>query len=295
VRRDWTPDLLEERIKLLGDLVVKAPWEPKLREKYNENLNYLKSNINKDLKDFSTELKYHVTRTSIAEHFKPQFLPVGVYDFNSVAAYRSAVDFKLDFEYSKISTQNLHSPLLSNLGLSIRQQIEVPDIQVFGDTESINKILKKVIELAKNKDFKNNRRKLYDWQEEVVQNIVNDKMSTKDALQEMDTRVKNHNEIVKSIDIKTKKRFLFVIAPIVVQIAQLLFSGHFDTTSIISNAATSAISIGSFVYSNKNPIYPSTENDPAAIIHDINKDLKWSWKEVKVDPIAMVHDDHSLL
>lgn len=284
-REGWAPELLDKRLETLGkDLVEPVPWDSELRKKYDQirqDYASLKTTINDDfIYKFqelrqSGEINFGMTRRALIE-YRPKTLPKGVTHVVSVAAYQSEADFRSDFILSNISNvkntdQNFESTS-SELGLLLRQKIVVPNWETPAES------LKKAIDLAREREFKEHRRKSYDWQEDVAEKITKGKMTFEKALEEIDQLADKYNQTVKSKAKDFRTKFLFTVAPIALPLTQSLQTGHFDPIMTpMFTALGAAISIGGFMYSNRSSVHTAGEGDPAAMFHDIKDDLGWSW------------------
>jgi hypothetical protein len=145
-----------------------------------------------------------------------------------------------DFHFSKIVQDTHNMRIKSNLGFLLGRRIAIPS-----DTNP-TKALFRAIKLAKNDEFKEKRRKLYDWQEDVIRKIKEEKIDEEKALEEMDTLIKEYNLCVS----KGKKKVYYKLA-YTIGISALGIAGSFLNPFA---SAAAILAVIKFVHTDRKPI-----------------------------------------
>jgi len=250
IKKAWDPDLLDKRLETLGDLAVPSKWDEAQQQTFHQRMEQLEK-VRFDTKNI-VELPYQVTRMILAEQ-KPINLPEGVTHVAVVAAYQSEKDFEADFILKEESDDQ------ALLGLLLGQKIAVP-----AKEDNTNEGLLSAIDLAKSAEFKQMRRSLYKWQDDVIGN----KIHPKNALEEMDQLIDEYNACVKKAVRKVYYKYAFTVAGIAL-------AGLAGTLVNPLASAGALLSIVQFATFDRKPAVNAGESEPAAMFHDINRIGKW--------------------
>lgn len=245
----WDPDLLDHRLKQLGDVAVKVPWNIERQKQYQERMNLLKG-IEFDANE---AIPLKMTRMVIAQDQSIKLSSIATH-ITVVAAYQSKNDIKADFILHK------NPEIYSNLGFLIGQKIAIPR------NRNPERSLKKAIKLAKKSDFKLHRKELYEWQDDIIKKGI----AEENALRELDEMIVNYNDCVKKAVKKVYYKFAFTIGGIAIG----LVGGMFAPIA----TAGAFLSIVQFATLDRKPVIEGSENKAAAMFHDIKKALGWSVK-----------------
>jgi hypothetical protein len=271
-KNGWEPDLLDQRLETLSmlggdtsgeDFVIKVPWNNERMKKFHDRM----EQINHIRMDANSSIPYQMTRRVIAMEQKVN-LTEGSHVV-VVAAYQSESDFRADFDFSPISRsfllQNNDEKKYSNLGLMLGHKIAIP-----ADVEP-SRALEKAVRLARTTEFKEQRRKLYEWQEKVIKNGI----SEEKALREMDQKIRDYNEYIEKANKNVLYKFTFAAAPLAIGLLKTGFTGEFDQFS----TASGVVSIIGFTRFGLKSIIEPGKAEPAAMFHKSNKALNGPWWE----------------
>lgn len=124
--------------------------------------------------------------------------------------------------------------------------------------------LRRAIELARGPDFKQKRRKFYDWQEDIRTGMLPEKAS-----EEMDEMIHEYNRCVEKAVRKIYYKFAFTVAGIAVGLAGTALGNPLAT-------AAAFLSVVEFATLDRKPVIEVGESAPAAMFHDVKKILGWS-------------------
>jgi hypothetical protein len=141
-----------------------------------------------------------------------------------------------------------------------REKANITDFMTVGI-----KALSKAVELSTSKEFKKQRDKLYAWREDVINRGV----SNADALEEMETMIKEYNECMKSSTRKFYIRLAFTIGGVALGLAAGTLANPWATASVF-------VSLATFLTLDRKPVIQAGDNEPAAVFHTINKKMGFS-------------------
>jgi len=183
----------------------------------------------------------------------PWELPPGVTQIVPVAAFQSEEEFR--------ACCLLAAPTVdrTNLGFLLGRKLAIPT------DRHPEKALAKAVELARNDDkFRENRRKLYEWQEDIIKENI----PLKDAIKEMDQMVEAYNRSVERATHQVYYKFAFTIAGVALGLAAAPLSVPFATATVL-------LSVVQFATLDRKPVIEPGENAPAAMFHDVKKIALW--------------------
>jgi hypothetical protein len=253
--RGWSPDVLDERLRQLGPLAVKANWGYDDRRQaitaWEERLKSVRFDAEQIIQEIKDKAPYQMTRMVLAD--MPWELPPGVTKIVPVAAFQSEEEFRACCFLSAPTADR------TNLGFLLGRKLAVPSAK---DPE---KALAKAIELVQKDDrFRENRRKLYQWQEDIVRENI----PLKDAVKEMDQMVEAYNRSVERATRQVYYKFAFTVASLALGLAAAPLSVPFATATVL-------LSVVQFATLDRKPVLEPGENAPAAMFHDVNKIALW--------------------
>ena len=248
----WQPDLLDERLEALGDIAIQARWDENLQKEFSARMQAVKYDAADAVNEVKEALPYQLTRRILAQ--QPLTLPEGVTHAVVVAAYQSEKDFRGDFLLEDTADE------AAQLGLLLGQKIAVP-VYDGGDKD----VLLRARDLATSEDFKVKRRKLYEWQEEILEKrIVPDR-----AINEMDKLINDYNACVQKATKKVYYNFAFTLGAVALGIAGAVLGSPLA-------AGSAFMAITKFALLDRKPdVKAGDECKPAAMLHDVKKTLGW--------------------
>jgi len=250
--KGWQPNTLFERLEALGDIAVTKPWDSNRQAQFARRMEELKA-IQFDAKQIVDESKeeigYQMTRMILAQE-KIIKLPKGVHHVDVVGAYQSESDFNAEWYLNTDLDQKSH------LGMLFRHQLAIPDIKDANDALGV------AIDIGRDSEFKEKRRKFYDWQLKVL-DIGYDPQK---AVEEMQYFVDSYNRTVKKAVRKVHIKYAFTVAGIAIGIAGATLWSPVALTS-------AALSIVQFATFDRKPVIESGEAAPAAMFHDIESKI----------------------
>jgi hypothetical protein len=161
--RGWEPDLLDERLAILGKLAVRANWGRADREsayhRWAEQFAAIKQDTEDVISEAKKNLGYQLTRRVLANE-KPVVVPKGVDKVDLVAAYQSEQDMHADFIVQKVADDR------ANLGLRLQQRIAVPK----AGNDPLG-ALRRAVVLAQDADYGRKRQIVYDLQNQILSEV----------------------------------------------------------------------------------------------------------------------------
>ncbi len=188
-KKDWNLDLLDDRLKILGDLAVRARWgyadSQSALHQWAAQFADIKEDTEDILKEAKQSLGYQLTRRVLAQQKYP--LPMGVEEVDLVEAYQSKHDLRTlrtDFIVQKAPNDRARA----NLGLMLRQKIAVPLVE--NDSE---RALEKAVRLARDPKFLIKRATVYELQNQFLSLDA----PALETLQEMERRTEELIDYVK--------------------------------------------------------------------------------------------------
>jgi hypothetical protein len=262
--RGWAPDVLDRRLEQLGPLAITASWSfaerKRVIEAWEQHMKSVRFDAEQIVREIKEKAPYQMTRMALA-NAKPVDLPAGVTDVVSVAAFQSEQDFNTCYRLeSPDDRRPTQSPdeRRSALGFLLGQRLAVPD------EDNPEQALRKAIELAKDDSFRENRRRLYEWQEAIIR----DQIKPEVAVKEMDQMVAGYNRSVQKATRKVYYRFAFTIAGVALGLAAAPVSLGFASATVL-------LAVAQFTTLDQKPAIEAGESAPAAMFHDIRKIALW--------------------
>lgn len=199
----WDPDFLDSRLKQLGTLAKTFDWGLEQHRVFKSEMSrtLAASDLANMAEEQKAELPYQMTRMIVAQEQK-NLLPKRQ-DVAVVAAYQTKRDFSEDFILRHVKDRN------ARLGYLIGCALNVPK------TGNPDATLEKAIGIACSASFRRKRRSLYNWQDEVISKD----QPVKDDLVEFMDLISDYNAEVKAAVNKTRKRFVFVVGTVALDLA----------------------------------------------------------------------------
>lgn len=248
----WDPYLLEKRLEQLGPLSVKVPWSKDRQKIYKKKMDEIKvinfdaENMVKEVKD-TGKVALDMTR-SILEMTKYK-LPKSISSIDVVSAYPSFIAFKKDFVLDKSGRKK------KNLAFVFSHSLAIPN------ENNPEESLLKSIELSKSSDFKRKRRDFYRWQQEIINNGLEES-----AKREMVNLLQDYNRTVK----EASKNLLYRVGFTIAGAATTILGGAIGDPIV---TAAGAVGVAQFLTLDRKPVIDAGENRPAAMFHHIKKDV----------------------
>ena len=147
----------------------------------------------------------YVTRRILAQTENLPKADIGVAEVLAVAAYPSTHQFIEDFgpRKSVLTSPGERRIRVEKLGWLLGHEFLVPEHEKRSDLE----LLKEAVELATTPEFQEYRAKLYQWQDNIIQNQIPDDR----ALEEMHDSLKHYQALVKSARRRMYKKFAYTV------------------------------------------------------------------------------------
>ncbi len=252
--RGWDPELLDRMLTLLDDRVLRVPWDEHMRELFKQRLERIRAvraDADMMLEEVRQRLPYQLTRRILANDRQTR-LPAGVTHVVTVMAYQSRSDFRADYllEVSPGSTSR------AELGLLLRRRTAFPIIP--RDSQKAEELLNRALELATDPDFQAKRRRLYDWQEDVIERGI----GASRAMQELDQMVNGYNRAVERALRSVYYKFVFtIVAAAVGAVGAALGAPLAGVGALIAVVRFAAI--------DRTAPIQAGESEPAAMFHDV--------------------------
>jgi hypothetical protein len=240
VSKGWNPDLQSERLKQLGQLAIKRPWNAARREIFRSRAQQLHA----ERDDASAK---QATRMILAQE---QVLdnPPGVQGVTVVAAYNSMTSVEQDFHVSDTKSH------LAAQAYLLSRRLAVPDLANPEDS------LKAAIELSREPEFQVKRSDLFEWQELAAAKG----WKPEDTVPRISEMVDKYNEKVQVATGKVRWKFAFTIFGAGLG---FVFGGP------VGAVAGTALSLIQFATLDRKPAIEVGNLQPVAMFHDIETRL----------------------
>jgi hypothetical protein len=240
--KGWDPELQQQRLDELGDLAVERPWNAYHREMFRTRLDQLRAEQN----DADKIDAKGITRFVLAQETAIT-KPAGVDGVTIVAAYNSAAELLKDFPVTDARDH------LSAQAYLLSRRIAIPDVPR-------DVLLKKAIELSRDKEFTDARADLFDWQELAIAR----RWSPAETVARVSDMTNRYNRRVKEAAGDVRWKFAFTLYGIAV---------GFATAGPVGAGLGAAVSLLQFVKFDKRPDIQAGRAQPAAMFHDIDERL----------------------
>ena len=192
LEKNWDPDAQLERRNQLGELVIECAWDKSRRQAYTNRYQaatQLDQEANGEM----------ITRWLLTDN-QDYALPPGVNHAEIFVAYNSEQSAQTEIPSTPFTQPGLSDA--SAIGVLIAHDLNIPDI---ADPEIA---LQEAIALTQEKDFRNKRSDLYDFQ----MTCLNRGMSAKAVMAELRDRNRDLNEYIKKQHIPVRKKAGFMLA-----------------------------------------------------------------------------------
>ena len=251
-RRRWDPDLLARRLEQLGDRAVKVPWGGPHRRRYDERMEKVRALAWDARTAIPDDQAFRTTRLVLAMD-DPIKLPRGVSKVRPVAAYRSPEDVRGDF---LLDEQGRDPALLSVL---VRNRLPQP---LF--SRDPERSLELAIELSRDAAFREKRRAIYAWQEEMLSADVR----PSEALLELEDLIARYDAQVRSAHRIVAYRLVFTVLAGAVPVAGALLATA-PGIALAAAAASASMGLVRFGTLERKPVFNAGETAPAAMFHQL--------------------------
>jgi hypothetical protein len=247
----WDPELLNNRLELLGDLAVKRPWDEARQQMYERALAFsygLDYDVGNVIAEKSAQNAYPITRMVLAQEEQLE-LPSGATRVDVVAAFNS---FEAVTQEAAIGVPDDRS----TLAMLIQHEILIPDA-----TDPLD-ALRIAISLSADSEFKGKRRDFYEWQDQIITDGVKPEL----AVEEMHELLEGYNACVqRAMKEKVRRKFAFTVCSIGLQLASALVSGN------PLPAVSALVQFISFKALDGRPPIDPGKSRPAAMFYDVKK------------------------
>ncbi len=256
----WDPDRQESLMKVMGDLVVRVPWDfPKqvvfnTKHKLAQGVGVDTNHI-LDFKSSGASDPYAITREMLGNEFRPP-LPDGVTKVWALPAYPSVNEYQTEVLSEKQKKRE-------QLALVLTHRFFVPKKTMESDID----MLEKATALAKRDDFKDKRAKFHQWQEKIIEDEVPDEK----AVEEMDQYLRDFERVANKAKIDVYWKYAFMVIPAALGVATAALG-----LPLVLAGANGFVSIMQFAKFDSKPKIDAGECEAAAMIHDIREEMKWS-------------------
>lgn len=238
IQKGWDPDLQIRRLDDLGELAVRRLWDKHRRGVFRTRLEQLKA----EQREVDSK---QVTRMILAE--EPAETGPDVDGVTVVPAYSSSAAMARDFPISDVQDH-------------IRAQAYLLSRRLAVPKSSNPKMLKRVVKLSHDRDFRAKRAELFDWQTAAFQNG----WSPEEAVIRVSDMSERYNEIVKDAVGRVRWKFAFALFGIGL---------GFLTGGPIGAGAAASLSLVQFVKFDHKPDIQPGSTAPAAVFHDVDQKL----------------------
>jgi hypothetical protein len=254
-KEKWAPEILEERLKKLGDLAIIRPWDDYRQRLFRDAMQRVRlENAEADaiVAAAQSDLPYMATAGILASE-KPANLPKGVTHVEVVSAHNSEKDFNENFSLG------LRTDKKSTAGLLFGHQIAIPA------DENPVVAFERAIDLSKDETFKTKRRDFFEWQDKMLSREVEPEA----VLEEMEQLIGQYNKCVQKAGRKVFWKYAFMIGSTAAGLVAAAATGDVWTT------ASGLLAFASFELFDGNPVVEPGESKPAAMFHDVKKLGLW--------------------
>jgi hypothetical protein len=275
----WAPERLNAVIDCLEELAQPVPWDDQARAVWAEHYKAAQDNN-----------PFDVTSSVIAGRmvYIPN-LPPDVSWVRFVAAYTTRRDFEQGSPLTVgevMEVEQVEPDRRGQLGMLLAHEFLAPeggdpDSQVTAPLSNEEKDrLVSAVKLARDSEFQEHRRFLYDWQERVIE----ERLSNEAALAEMRCHLSAYNSMVESAMKRVRKEYLHTLVEAATagvatagSAAGAVFSLVVPPVAVaagvvtVASAAQTANSVVKLVTFDRKPKLDPRTHMPAAMFHDANE------------------------
>lgn len=189
----WGPELQERYIQLLGDLVVKAPWDAERQQRF--------ADLRRATRQIAADA-FQATRMLLAMDQRLD-RPPGA-DVRVVAAFHTRKECR---DEMKITADVQTRDSEGRLGFLLGQRILVPLLDRRDPMETV----KVAADLSREPAFRDRRRTFYEWQEQAVDKVVLGRQSIDGAVVEMQQLIRDLNDASRARVKKLLAKSVFTV------------------------------------------------------------------------------------
>jgi hypothetical protein len=259
----WRPKLLHKCLDVLkikteeeDGLVLTVPWGSSKEERFKSKMSVAAALATQGRcpeQGYYVD-PFHMTRTLLKDDFCPA-LPNGVSKAWTVAAYPSADAFRRDVSVSDVGRR-------TRLAAVMRHHFLSP-----ATSDPDQEMLKRAVDLVMKDSFRRKRSSFYEWQEEIIEENISDKK----AIEELEQRLSTYNTAIKKAFRDTVAKYAFTVIPIAIGITAAAIAGA--TTGMVVAGASGIIQLTRFWKFDRKPIIANGDLDAAAMVHDAREVL----------------------
>jgi hypothetical protein len=259
----WQPELQDRCLSILGiktdrtdGLALAVSWDAAKQERFATRMSASAAlDTQRRNPDASIYIDpFCMTRMLVATDFKPA-LPSGVTKAWTVANYPATAAFEDELGVADPGRQ-------VRLAAVIRHRFLTPRAQ-----DPDHELLRKAVELSTSSDFRKKRAALYRWQEQVIEEDVEENR----AVEEMEALVAEYNAVVERSFNRVIERFAFTVLPIGLGIGGALLGGALP--GIVLSSIGGLASMARFWRFDRKPVIDAGDCAAAAMIHDAREVL----------------------
>ena len=259
----WRPEEQEKCLDILKVMTEKkdgmaltVPWGASQRERFRNRMSTAVAMAAQEREPDSGYYidPFEVTAQLLKGEFSPA-LPKGVAKAWKVAAYSSGDAFEDDIRSVRYGGQR-------RLAAKITTRFLTP-----AERDPNHELLKRAVALADTDDFRRKRAKFYEWQENIIEENIEDEK----ALEELAKLLHDYNKATAKGFGTVKEEFLFTILPIGLGMTSAVLS-H-GVIPIVLGVAGAGVQLTRFCRFDRKPNISNGDFDAAAMIHDAQNAL----------------------
>lgn len=175
-KNGWEPERLDDRLKQLGDIAIRAEWDQDVQEDWKQRFEALR----KDVQDINSDLE--MSRRVLRDRAR-NYRPKGVSAIEAFSAYQS----EADFQKRGLGSHGHEKQPMAEFDFLVAQRIVIPK------EKTPEESLKRALDIVGKKKFRDRRRRFHDWQHDVLARGV----LPQDAARDLPRLVSEYNDVVR--------------------------------------------------------------------------------------------------
>jgi hypothetical protein len=269
--RGYRPDDQRRCLDILGvktdwkdGLALTVPWDSSKEERFRTRMNAaaaLTAQKNSPKATYYMD-PFAMTRELNAGEFRPA-LPADVTKAWAVAAYPSAAAFREDLAAShRMAGIAPGEDRRSQLAFELRHRFLTPE-----RPDPDHEMLKRAADLSRKDDFRRKRALFYAWQENIIENEIDDEK----AIRELEQLLDDYNKATQKAFGEVIAKAVFTTLAIGVGIGGAAVAG--GLAGLAAAGGAGLIEFGRFWAFDRKPKIDDGDLNAAAMIHDAEKTL----------------------
>ena len=266
--KGYNPELQKDCLGILNkydNLALTVPWDSSKRERFKNQMSTAAALATQQR---SPDQDYYIdpfdpnesTRQLIKGEFLPSRPPGVIEKPLTVAAYPSEAAYQQDAQVADPDRRRRLAALMTHHFLT--PEGSDPD----------HKLLEKAVRLATKGDFRRKRTCFYDFQEK----IITEEMTDQNAIEELERRLNDYNESIRSTLVNVCNRFIYTLIPVALPMTHSATLATADATGIVMSGIGGLVSLHSFYTFNRTPNVEAGDLDAAAMIHDARREISFT-------------------